>query len=273
MVTINEHQYRMAIKMYRPNSLRFEDSWQYIRQATRDKCEGQMNEDSLVVLTNHPRLNARVAVNVVGDIALLDTIQGPLVAKNVSPIEVQIYENHGFRRLTKKEYWRQDQQFDDQTHPQHILDTRQIRNLTGSEHSELRRQVNSVKGLHTRPYHKTDHASVKKLLKTQDRRNPGTYDSHCMYLDNYEAATVYQIDDHIVGFTLVDEISDFCLAANAIIYDSKLQHFPGYATYVMCAQTIKPFLNLQGSETRSLNRWKQSFNPVLSTKNIHLIRP
>jgi len=272
--TFDELTYRNLVYRHRPYSVRMEDSWQYIRQATRNNGEFYLNNNNLVVLGKHPSLDLLVAVNVLGDISCLKDIRDPILAKNVHPLEREIYFKQGFRELNSNEYWSLSCKYDDQTYPQQILSTQNVIRGAGGEFEEMRREIHRVQKLNikTRPYTLDNKLQVEELLIAQDKNNKGTYESHEMYLDVLSGSTIYEMNKEIVGFTLIDEFSNNCVAANAFIYNTEISGFPGYVTHYLCSNTRKSFFNMQGSETKSLDTWKRKFDPVMSIKNMHLIR-
>ncbi len=285
----HENLFQKYISKYRPNSFRFENSWLYILQACRKKGKlVQINENIGFIGENSENSNISI-VNYLGDLDNLSNIAKNLkdnnkkvIYKNATFEEVPVLIKNGFRRYYPEEKWSHDFKYDDQTYPQQIVDLEELMIMSGKNYHEARRNLNFARKTYkivVEDYSPDIHKeSVKRLLEKQDISIKGSYESQQMFLDfsNNETknALIYKTDDNILGFTIVDKISELCCAASGLIYDTSLKGFT-ILMYYLAAQKSKErgfsFMNFQGSETKSLDTWKRKFNPVLSVRNTHLI--
>ena len=99
-----------------------------------------------------------------------------------------------------------------------------------------------------------------------------------MYFDigstEYLLPLVFEIEGVVVGFTLLDRISEQCVAYNALIYDADVLQLSYRITLESARVAVESgykFFNLQGSETVSLDQWKRKFNPAISIHKTHLV--
>jgi hypothetical protein len=101
------NQYRSK---YRPESFRFEDSWQYIIQSCRKNGRIIQNKENIAFVGNHPENNDIVIANYFGNLEDLASLVSrikhedeQIIYKNANPQEVPILLNQGFRRYQPNE--------------------------------------------------------------------------------------------------------------------------------------------------------------------------
>lgn len=287
----DESLFREQIRRYKRYSLHFEDSWAYVLQATRNLPLKYVTKNAFLTLTvkqddaalvipnhfAHPNQLATIAKS------LTQTVGKPIILKNVEIRSIHQFIDHGFDVYQSHEVWDAKAPYDDQTFPQHILKIEELLSLSGKPYRKVRTELNgcsrSMPDIDIIPYDPRLHFyEVSKLCAKQEERNKGTLAAHELFLavesNGFLQSFVYAIDDHIIAYTVTDRISFVCAAANALIYDTTIPDLPTRVIYEAARLAHEEgyiFLNLQGSETRTLDRWKRKFNPILSIKNTHLI--
>ncbi len=282
----DEKTFRSFVGRFRPTSDRFEDSWAYILQATRKWPKKYLNGENLVLLSKkedgtcvipHYFCSDEVLVGLVRDLGQ------KAILKNVSPKDVERLKHLGFEEYGEGERWSHGCLYDNQTFPQQILNLDKLLSLRGKEYSRLRGELNGsrrkVKTIERRSYNPArDKDAVRDIILSQEERNPGTLDSHEMYLElersSFLVPSVFTVGGKIIGYTLVDHISDTCAAFNALVYDTNISQLSSRLTFESARMLVDMgyrLFNLQGSETAGVDRWKRKFNPINSNYRKHLI--
>ncbi|MCA9485679.1 MAG: hypothetical protein KC506_02445, partial [Nanoarchaeota archaeon] len=126
-----------------------------------------------------------------------------------------------------------------------------------------------------------DYSSPKDKGKVErmcgEKEVQGFRQAHLPFLEMPESEKRLQLilesEKRTAAFLLLDEISRECIAFNAIITDSTMPGIAAAAIYrgaALAAAKGYRYFNFQGSETKSLDRWKRKFNPAPMEKT-HLI--
>ena len=98
--------------------------------------------------------------------------------------------------------------------------------------------------------------------------------ANLIYLNHppYHSYVVAQ-DKKIVAFIAFDircEVANF----NCLIYDRTIKYLPSYAMMKVSELLSKEgakWLNLSGSENKSLDHWKKKFHPITSIFRTHVV--
>lgn len=287
LVIGDEKLFRRFVDRYRPSdNLHFEDSWAYTLQATRNWPRKLTDGDSLFLFSKKVDGTLVIPNYFSPNKKLIDLVKGlrqNVILKNVDLRDVERLRERGFSVYSESEHWSAEFPYDDQTFPQQILDIDKLMSLKGKNYAVLRRDLHysrrNTGNLTMRKYEpRIDKEKVVILAKLQEERNFGTLDAHRLFFDISTSSSllslVFEINGEIVGFTLIDRISNTCIAYNALIYDTKVPQLASRLTYESARVAYErgyTFFNLQGSETANLDRWKRKFNPAKAIHKTHLI--
>lgn len=283
----DEQLFRQFVDGYRlSDNLHFEDSWAYTLQATRNWPRKYVGKDSLFLFSKKVDGTLVISNYFSPNGELIDLVKGlsqNVILKNVALRDVERLTERGFSVYSESEHWSAEFPFDDQTFPQQTVRIDELMRLRGKNYRVLRRDLNysrkNTGNLIQREYNpKKDKKRVVELAKSQEEKNAGTLDSHRLFFDISTSSSllslVFEINGEIVGFTLIDRISNACMAYNALIYDTKVPQLASRLTYESARVAYErgyTFFNLQGSETANLDHWKRKFNPAIAIHKTHLI--
>jgi hypothetical protein len=184
---------------------------------------------------------------------------------------------HSFDTYGEDESWDAEIRYDDQTFPQQVIDLARVCEKRGRKYNALRNELNSGPTVSFLHYSAEKHAGLVRKLFAQQQIE-GYYDAHAMYL-NLETTEdrwsfVFFVDDTLVGFSVLDRISPVCVAYNALACDISMRFLATSITHEICVFSYEQgfeFLNMQGSETAGLDRWKRKFVPSKSIKRVHML--
>ena len=218
-----------AIQQFRPNSIRYEDSWGYIIQATRnggfkwyDRKNGALiflgrkaPDDETLVISNFfadPDYLTKVVSKIQNTLQVSKTI-----LKNINPDEISQFLQYGFREYTKNERWNIEYKFDDQTYPQVIVDLKKVVPAKGRAFHPLRKALHKNHNIQIRKYKFNDKKAVLAIFALNDSNRIDTlgekhgmyYASHAMYptadVDKY--VFIDNNTNQLIGFTATSDIS------------------------------------------------------------------
>ncbi len=190
--------------------------------------------------------------------------------------------------------------FDDQSYPQRIVNISDLLLLKGSDYALLRKNLKAIakenydgstlnmQNLSVRGYNPViDKKAVLFLSEDSEIAPPGFTESIERYLDLSSSPDFHafvfcyphkyrvQYQSDIIGYVAFDSISSVCCAYNAMVHFSDA--YP-YLSSLLTFETAKiaqhlgfEFMNLQGSQTVSLDRWKIKFGFFQSIEKTHLV--
>jgi hypothetical protein len=286
-----------TVQIFRPNSIRYEDSWGYIIQATRN-CGFKWYDpktDSLIFFGKKSTTDETLVVpNFFADpdylTKVINEIQKSLhvsktILKNINPDELSQFTPYGFREYTKKERWDDEFKYDDQTYPQVILDLKRLVPAKGRNYHPLRKALNKNPNVTMRKYKTIDKKAVLEIFALNDENNIDSieklkgmyYASHVMYptanIDKY--VFIDNKTNQINGFTAMSDISPKSTSLVASIFRPESMNIGVWAMYLTL---VKKYLegfqiaSLGGSETENTFKFKlEKFNPVQLLYKTHLI--
>lgn len=279
-------------KYVNPNSLRFEDSWLYILQACRNggglyKIEGSLflvtkkEDDSAIVIPSFFTKDKSSLREIISKISSQTEL--PVILKNVNIEEINELKTHGFDCYGREEVWSHGCKYDDQTFPQRIVDIEDLLGLKGKSYEEVRSGLRKCR-LDVPPQSlrfydlQRDKLDFLNLLEMHEKRLPGTRSAFSIYQDVSKDKNiipiVFQLDQRIIGASFFDTISRGNLAYVLHLYDPS---FPGLSYSLLFESSYFLYhlsyshINLQGSETEGLDRWKRGFAPKIKIQNTHMI--
>jgi hypothetical protein len=282
---------RYAIARSAPDSLAYEHSWGYVIQAARDR--GMIfyddSDGSLVVFANKPGHPDTLVVptflaepgrlrHVVRQVQM-STGAARTVVKNVDPAEVDHMESLGFRRYRADEAWSATARFDDQTHPQPVVDLADLVARRGRAYRPLRRAlaIGHAQGYRVRSYRKADKPGVLAIFAARDAEEPDNRFrvAHEMYLTHELERIVVEHKGHLVGFAATSAISESSAALCAGLFVRGCRALAAWSQYQVMAELHGSgfeMANLGGSEGSGTAQFKKlHFRPRMMIWRIHLV--
>ncbi len=288
---------KKSVQLFRPNSIRYEDSWGYIIQATRyggfkwyDPKTGSLIffgrksfDDETLIVPNffaEPDYLIKV-VNKLQDILQVSKT----ILKNINPNEISQFIPYGFREYAINERWNTQYKFDDQTYPQVILDLKKVIPAKGRMFHPLRKALHKNPNVAIRKYKVSDKKAVLEIfalndgnkLSAPEKESGMFFASHVMY----PAADIdkYVITDNktnkILGFTATSDISPKAVSLVASLLKPNTGSMGVWAMYqTLVKKYLEGFqiVSLGGSETENTFKFKlEKFHPVELLYKTHLI--
>lgn len=282
---------------WRPYSNNYEDSWGYIIQATRYGgfkwydpntnsliffCKKSAT-DPTIVIPNFFATPDYLASAITSVQRTFQTSQ--TILKNVSYNDINLFSYYGFRPYKKHESWSNFSRFDDQTHPQLIVNLEQLAYLNGHEYHKLRNVLSKKPTVSIREYQTTDKESVLQVLAARDgntskpfreQKKGMYYESHSMYpsadLDKF---VVLDNKTHtIIGFLALSQISSSTIAFVASIFKPEAKNSRAWCEYQLLLRKYHEgfqFVNLGGNEREGDYHFKLwTFRPIDEIDKTHL---
>jgi hypothetical protein len=288
---------RETVRIRRPQSKNYEDSWGYVIQATRyhglkwhDQETGSLiffgrrsETDPTLVVPSFFATPAELT-------AIVNHVQYKLnvpqtIIKNVSPEDVTSLRPYGFRPYQESEGWSAEARFDDQTYPQQIVDLQKLMEKRGNAYHHLRKALNKYPDVTIRTYQETDKDDVLAIFaakdgstrRTQERPKGMYFESHAMYpeADIDKFVTIDNGSGEIIGFSATSDISPLTTASVASLFRPDATKARIWCTYHILAKKYDEgfqLANLGGSEFEATYLFRRrTFRPAEELEKTHLV--
>ena len=292
-INFNDLKIKKLFETFRTYSS-FEDSWFAVIQGIRHNprlyknkiffCDHPYKNDSLVVY-NHLCENFLEFSELLKSLLNL-TYKNYVVWKNANPEELAELKLYGFRPYKEIDFWNPIARFDDQTYPQHICLIENINKLKTESLCQLRQQSRAVE----RKYEDIDIFSYQRSYKSQCLKllqNTSLHinalqpqelniilNANIIYLNNPPTYSyVLKQKEELIAFIAFDirnKVANF----NCLIHDRNIKYLATYAMIKISEILSKEgaiWINLSGSESKTLNHWKKKFSPEKSISRTHVI--
>lgn len=285
-----------TLNSWRPYSNNYEDSWGYIIQATRYEgfrwydpstnsliffCKKSAT-DPTIVIPNFFATPDYLASAISSVQRIFQTSQ--TVLKNVNYNDINLFSYYGFRPYKKNESWSNFSRFDDQTHPQLMVNLKQLADINGHKYRKLRNSLSKNPNVSIREYQTADKEDVLQVFAARDgniskplreQKKGMYYESHSMYpaadLDKF---VVLDNKNTIIGFMTLSQISSNTIAFVASIFKPKAKNARAWCEYQLLVKKFHEgfqFVNLGGNEREGDYHFKLwTFRPTEEIDKTHL---
>ncbi|MBP6952572.1 MAG: hypothetical protein KBD36_05865 [Alphaproteobacteria bacterium] len=273
----------------------YEDSWFSLIQGIRTNprlfknkvffSDHPCNEDVLVVY-NHMCSSYQELAELFRDL-LVATLKKELIWKNAKLNHLPVLIKYGFKLYKNEDSWNSHSKFDDQTYPQHICLIDNLKTLSSKTLAQLRQQMRAVEkhynDIKIIPYKKENHKlpcldlverSAFEISASNAVDLRAVLSANIIYLD-YSPDNSYVVEHNkkivaFIAFDIRNDIANF----NCLVHDRNIKYLPSYAmmkTSELLSKEGARYLNLSGSENKSLDHWKKKFHPVTSIFRTHVV--
>jgi hypothetical protein len=273
----------------------FEDSWFALIQGIRDNpriykrkiyFSDHPYKPNSIVVYNHLCRNIPEFSNLLS--ALIDELgKTTAVWKNADPKDLISLLHSGFKCYEENERWNPTSQYDDQTFGQYICPLKSIALLEGATFAQIRQQTRAVERIYKnellfeiyrRKYkNECERLTLSISKEIGNGKSLNITDIECanlLYL-SYPPNNSFIVHNKekilsFIAFDVREKIANF----NCLIYQRNPKYISTY-TMVKAAQELYrrgvSMVNLSGSEFKSLDNWKNKFNPAYKIERTHVV--
>ncbi len=291
------------------NTLDFSNSWLYTKQATAFGGNKYHYNKTLIAFTVYrPHTLPWAFVQYLGKNAmrqafvlgqkLMKDFNTPIIFKNLTEKQYSELVSYGCQDYRPGDGWNAFYRYDDDTFPETIVETDRLCSLQGRSYHSIRSRIrqfykNNIRVEQYTPSHYSDTLLIlekwltmikyryEKYLENDPiilhsasiHRNFIEYitknqDSHCI-------AQLIYIDDVPISFAIGYKISNSTLGVyTTVTATDKIKGLSEATTYELVKSALQKkykYVNLGGSEFKSLLNFKKKFNPSIAIQKRHAI--